>query len=86
MLNTFLVTNAAVFIIGIINKVLGENANYWFISKKPGGDNPFLIGEWPYYIFTFEIAAYFVMLIIYLPMWFVVNRSEKGGLPTTETA
>ena len=46
----------------------------------------FLIGDWPYYIFTFEIAAYFVMLIIYLPMWFVVNRSEKGGLPTTETA
>lgn len=86
LLNTFLVTNAAVFAIGIINRLLGENANYWFICEKPGGDNPFLIGDWPYYLFTFEIAAYFVMLIIYLPMWFVVNRSEKGGLPTTETA
>ena len=86
LLNTFLITNAAVFAIGIINRLLGENANYWFICEKPGGDNPFLIGDWPYYIFTFEIAAYFVMLIIYLPMWFVVNRSEKGGLPTTETA
>jgi hypothetical integral membrane protein (TIGR02206 family) len=85
LLNTFLVTNAAVFIIGIINKVLGENTNYWFICEKPGGDNPFLIGEWPYYLFTFEIAAYFVMLIIYLPMWYVVNRSQKVDLLTTES-
>ena len=85
LLNTFLVTNAAVFIIGIINNLLGENANYWFICEKPGGDSPFLVGEWPYYLFTFEIAAFVVMLIIYLPMWFVVDRSLKGTLPLSET-
>ena len=85
LLNTFLVTNAGVFIIGIINNLLGENANYWFICEKPGGDSPFLVGEWPYYLFTFEIAAFVVMLIIYLPMWFVVDRSLKGTLPLSET-
>ena len=85
LLNTFLVTNAGVFVIGVINKLLGENANYWFICEKPGGDNPFLIGEWPYYLFTFEIAAFFIMLIIYLPMWYVVNRSQKIDSPTTKS-
>ena len=85
LINTFLVTNAAVFIIGIVNYLLGENANYWFIRQKPGGDNPFLIGEWPYYLITFEIAAFVVMLIIYLPMWLIVDRSLKGSLSLSET-
>ena len=77
LLNTVLVTNGVIFIIGIINKLLGNGANYWFICEKPGGDSPFLIGDWPYYLITFHLAGILVMAIIYLPMWIVVNRQKK---------
>ena len=78
LLNTALITNGVVFVMGIVNKLLGEGANYWFICAKPGGDSPFLIGEWPYYLVTFQLVGFLMMGIIYLPMWIVVNRQEKG--------
>ena len=78
LFNTVLITNGVVFVMGIVNKLLGEGANYWFICAKPGGDSPFLIGEWPYYLVTFQLVGFLMMGIIYLPMWIVVNRQEKG--------
>ena len=86
LLNTFLITNGVVFVIGVVNKILGEGANYWFICAKPGGDSPFLIGEWPYYLFTFELVGFAMMGLIYLPMWISVNRQEKGGFTPSKTA
>ena len=86
LLNTFLITNGVVFIMGIVNKIMGGGTNYWFICEKPGGDSPFLIGDWPYYLFTFEIVGFAMMGLIYLPMWIVVNRQEKGGFTTFDTA
>ena len=77
LLNTILVTNGAIFIIGIINSAIGNGANYWFICEKPSGESPFLIGEWPYYLFTFQLAGILFMSLIYLPMWFTVNRNER---------
>ena len=77
LLNTILVTNGAIFIIGIINSAIGNGANYWFICEKPSGDSPFLIGEWPYYLFTFQLAGILFMSLIYLPMWFTVNRNKQ---------
>jgi hypothetical integral membrane protein (TIGR02206 family) len=77
LLNTFLVSNGAVFVIGFINKIIGHDANYWFVCRKPGGDSPFLIGEWPYYLYTFVSAAFVLMFIIYIPMWISANRAEK---------
>ncbi|SVC52090.1 uncharacterized protein METZ01_LOCUS304944, partial [marine metagenome] len=41
LLNTFLISNGAVFVIGFINKIIGHDANYWFVCRKPGGDSPF---------------------------------------------
>ena len=81
LLNTILVTNGAIFIIGIINSVIGNGANYWFICEKPSGDSPFLIGEWPYYLFTFQLAGILFMSLIYLPMWFTVNRNKQLERP-----
>ena len=77
LLNTILVTNGAIFIIGIINSAIGNGANYWFICEKPSGDSPFLIGEWPYYLFTFQLAGILFMSLIYLPMWFTVYRNKQ---------
>ena len=78
LLNTFLISNGAVFIIGFLNKIIGHDANYWFVCRKPGGDNPFLIGEWPYYLYTFVTAGFILMFIVYIPMWIIVNRNEKN--------
>ena len=80
-LNAFLITNGVMFIMGYVNMILGKGANYWFLCAKPGGDSPFLIGEWPYYLFTFELVAFSMMGLTYLPMWIVVHRSEKSGYP-----
>ena len=79
LLNTFLISNGAVFIIGFLNKIIGHDANYWFVCRKPGGDNPFLIGEWPYYLYTFVTAGFILMFIVYIPMWIIVNRNEKNN-------
>jgi hypothetical integral membrane protein (TIGR02206 family) len=76
LFNTILVTNGAIFIVGIINKLIGNGANYWFICEKPSGDSPFLIGEWPFYLFTFQLAGILFMLLIYFPMWLAVNRNQ----------
>ncbi len=76
-LNTILITNGVIFMMSIVNKIIGHGANYWFICEKPGGDSPFLIGDWPYYLLTFEIVGFAMMGLIYLPMWIMVYRSEK---------
>ena len=78
LLNTFLISNGAVFIIGFLNKIIGHDANYWFVCRKPGGDNPFLIGEWPYYLYTFVTAGFILMFIVYIPMWIIVIRNVKN--------
>jgi hypothetical integral membrane protein (TIGR02206 family) len=80
LLNTVLITNGVIFVMGYVNTFLGEGANYWFICTKPGGDSPFLIGDWPYYLITFELVGFAMMGLIYLPMWIAVNRKEKGGV------
>ena len=82
LLNTAIVTNAAVFIVGIINKLIGNGANYWFICEKPSGDSPFLIGEWPYYLFTFQLAGFMLMAVIYFPMWLHVKRTTAKKIKT----
>ena len=76
-LNILLISGGAVFLIGFINKFIGHNANYWFVCRQPGGDNPFLIGEWPYYLYIFAAVASLLMFIIYIPMWIIVDRNEK---------
>ena len=81
LLNTILFTNGAIFIICIINSTICNGANYWFICEKPSGDSPFLIGEWPYYLFTFQLAGILFMSLIYLPMWFTVNRNKQLERP-----
>jgi hypothetical protein len=55
-------------------------------SSDLGGDSPFLIGEWPYYLFTFELVGFALMGLIYLPMWISVNRQEKGEFTPSKTA
>lgn len=51
--------------VGIINYTIGSN--YMFLSEKPIAQNPFLIGEWPYYILILEAVGLLHFWAFYLP-------------------
>ncbi len=80
-LNVIFITNGTAFIVGGLNKLIGNGANYWFLSAKPQGDSPFLIGEWPLYLICFELAMFLFMGLVYLPMA-IARFRQKMQLPT----
>ena len=57
--------------VSIVNYSVG--ANYMYLSEKPAVNNPFVIGEWPYYILILEAVALFHFWIFYLPF----NKKNK---------
>ena len=71
-INTIIITNSCLFIISIVNKILG--GNYWFICEKPGGESPFIIGDWPLYLIGFEISGILLLGLFYIPMIILRNR------------
>ena len=68
-----LITNAGVFIISFVNSVLG--GNYWFICQKPGGESPFVIGEWLLYFIGFDMFGILVLGLFYIPM--IILRRKR---------
>ena len=50
--------------IGFMNVVL--NSNYMYLMKKPLISNPFIVGEWPFYILGFEVAGILHIFIFYV--------------------
>ncbi len=68
---TILLSLFLMIVIGVINFLLGSN--YFFVCEKPNVPNPFLIGEWPVYIF-------FLILFGSVIMWMLdvgVKRVQK---------
>jgi len=51
--------------VGLIN--YGVGANYMYLAAKPEVNNPFVIGEWPYYILVLEAVALLHFWVFYLP-------------------
>jgi len=51
--------------VSVINYSVG--ANYMYLSAKPAVNNPFVIGEWPYYIIILEAVAVLHFLAFYWP-------------------
>jgi len=54
--------------VGCIDYLLG--ANYMYLASKPIVSNPFLIGDWPFYIIGLELATLLHAFIVYLPFRF----------------
>ncbi|HYK73251.1 MAG TPA: TIGR02206 family membrane protein [Pseudoneobacillus sp.] len=70
----FLYLNIYTLFVFIMNHFL--KGNYMYISEKPV--NPSLLdylGPWPYYIFSLELIALFTFFILYLPFWFMREKS-----------
>ena len=80
LIKTLTISTIAMGLIGVINLLIGNGANYWFLSQKPAGDSPFIQGDWPYYILGVYIAGIIMMSLLYLPMKIVVAKNEKEGL------
>ena len=53
--------NILMAIIMPINFLIGSN--YMYVNEPPQVDNPLVIGDWPYYIFLWEI---FILIIAYM--------------------
>ena len=85
-LRVFAVTNVVALGVGVFDWVTGYN--YLFLRAKPGGDSPFLVGEWPYYLLVLEGLAILFMFVAEQPMRWARSREAQGDelSPGTEPA
>ena len=77
-LNAIIITNGILFIISIVNSILG--GNYWFICEKPGGESPFFMGEWPLYIIGFQISGILLLGLFYIPMIILRKKGKQFAI------
>ena len=66
---TFLFTNLCIPVIGTINWVL--ESNYMYLATKPIADNPFLVGDWPWYIIVLDLV-----LLVHFYLVFVITTKK----------
>ena len=66
-------------VIGLINWIL--DANYMYLCNKPIANNPFIMGEWPWYILIIELTVLLHFLIIYLPFGLIYNKISLTDNP-----
>ena len=62
---TFLFAQILLIIAGFTNWLI--DANYMYLCQKPIVNNPFVIGEWPWYILGLQFAGLFHFILLYLP-------------------
>ena len=63
-LRAFLFTNLCIPVIGMLNWLLGSN--YMYLAEKPTADNPFIIGDWPWYLLVLEFVALVHFYLVYI--------------------
>jgi len=74
-LKSFFYLQFFVVAVAIIDYLLG--ANYMYLAVKPEVNNPFLIGDWPYYIIGLELATLLHAFLVYIPFYL-----KKSFLPS----
>ena len=62
-LKSFLVLNILMIILIQINDILGSN--YMYVNIPPSVDNPLVIGEWPTYLYWWELFVLILILIVF---------------------
>ena len=62
-LKSFLVLNVLMIILIQINDVLGSN--YMYVNVPPAVENPLVIGEWPTYLYWWELFVLILILIVF---------------------
>ena len=80
-LKIFIFSQILIPLIGIVNLLI--NANYMYLCNKPIVNNPFLMGDWPWYIIGVEFAAILHFLIVYSPFGLYYRKRGKNGSTAT---
>ena len=62
-LKTFFTLNILMIILIQINNLLGSN--YMYVNVPPAVDNPMVIGEWPTYLYWWEVFVLILILIVF---------------------
>lgn len=76
----FLALQAFVFVVLIINLLLGSNYVY-LLHKPPIASALDYLGPWPWYILVAEFVAVVFFFIVYLPILFTKKRSITTVIP-----
>ena len=74
-LKTFLWSQFLLPIVGSADYFL--DANYMYLNEKPVVQNPFVIGDWPWYILGLEAAMLFHFYLVYVPFYISRNKSSE---------
>lgn len=77
-LKVFLFTQLIIAVAGIADYFL--EANYMYLRDKPLVSNPFIIGDWPWYIFMLEVAGIVHFYLLYL----LIHLNSKKSLLNPE--
>ena len=75
VIQAFIFTNILVVFVGIINYFL--KSNYMFLCAPPDVNNPFLIGEWPYYLLILELI-FFIYGYVLLAPFLIIKYLNKN--------
>lgn len=62
-IKVFLLTQLVLVVMGVFNYYSGSN--YFFTAQRPIAESPFILGEWPYYIFGFLGIGLLQFYLIY---------------------
>ena len=63
-LKTCVVLNIFMFILIPLNNFLGSN--YMYVNVPPAVDNPMVIGEWPTYLYWWELFVLILILLVFI--------------------
>ena len=63
-LKTYFALNVLMLILIQINNLLGSN--YMYVNQPPAVDNPMVIGEWPVYLYWWELFVFILILLVYI--------------------
>ena len=76
VIQAFIFTNILVVFVGIINYFL--KSNYMFLCAPPDVNNPFLIGEWPYYLLILELIFFIYGYVLLVPFLIIkyLNKNK----------
>ena len=62
-LKSYVALNILMIILIQINNLLGSN--YMYVNQPPAVDNPMVIGEWPTYLYWWELFVFILILIVF---------------------
>lgn len=80
---TMLFLNVLIVPVGLVNWLTG--GNYMFLARKPESASLLdLLGPYPWYLLSMEIAALVVFLLLYLP-FAITNRIRKNSQSVEKT-